>query len=118
MGKVAEIVPMLSLYILAAIIALGILFLLYSFVGFSIAKGHKSERTDDHKADSGHRGMYKALLATFALIPATLSAQTNRFTESNSPDLQQQVDRLTALVHMTTPHQRTCPVELRIFAIS
>ena len=89
---------MLSLYILAAIIALGVMFLMYCFVGFSSAKHHKSERADEHKADFGNRGTYKALLAAFALLPAALSAQTNQFTPSSSSDLQQQIDRLTGLV--------------------
>jgi hypothetical protein len=73
---------MLSLYILAAIIVPGILFLVYCFVSFSRAerrerKQQAAQSTGGQKQNHGREGMYKAVLATLALtVPAALAAQT------------------------------------------
>jgi hypothetical protein len=75
---------MLSLYILAAIIIPGVLFLVYCFVSFSRAerqrgKPRAAQSVEEHKQSHGRDGMYKAVLATLALtIPATLAAQTTQ----------------------------------------
>lgn len=83
-GRIADTYLMLSLYILAAIIVPGILFLVYCFVSFSRAercerKQQSAQSTGGPKQNHGREGMYKAVLATLALtIPATLAAGTTQ----------------------------------------
>jgi hypothetical protein len=82
--QIADTYLMLSLYILAAVIVPGILFLVYCFVSFSRAerrerKQQAAQSTGGPKQNHGREGMYKAVLATLALaIPATLAAQTTQ----------------------------------------
>lgn len=100
---------MLSLYILAGVIVLGVLFLIYAFVGFTRATHPKGgHSTGEQKSGTNSKGarstkqsrMYTAVFATVALaIPATLAAQTDQTVQANSPNLQKQVDDLTVLVH-------------------
>jgi hypothetical protein len=83
-GRIAETYPVLSLYILAAILVPGILFLIYCFVSFSRAERHEGRRPTarsigEQKRNHGREGMYKTVLAALALtIPATLAAQTTQ----------------------------------------
>ena len=92
------------LYIFAAIAILGILFLIYCFVGFSRTTHHKSEypstkATGEHKQSRGQGGIYRTVLTTFALLmSATLMAQTSQSLQPNSSD-RQQVQRSTVLVN-------------------